>query len=124
MAPVFLRTDQASITFDFMNTVKKGKTTAIVAYFTMVGALIAISMNSEPKNGFARFHTRQAFGLHLFFIGFALFLSVWFNVYAWYGLYIGYLVLWGYGFIGALQEKRVSVPIFGPLFQKWFTFIP
>ncbi|MGB6153506.1 MAG: hypothetical protein WBG48_16115 [Pricia sp.] len=105
------------------NIIKEGKTTACVAYFTLIGALIAISMNNEPKNEFARFHTRQAFGLHLFFLGFALFLSVWFNVYAFYGLYIGYLVLWGYGFLGAIQGKKQSVPFVGDSFQKWFTFI-
>ena len=103
--------------------IKEGKTTAIIAYLTLVGALIAITMNLEPKNVFARFHTRQAFGLHLFFLGFALFLSQWFNEYAWYGLYVSYLVLWGYGFIGALQDKKQEVPLVGPYFQKWFTFI-
>jgi len=106
-----------------MNDVKEGKTAAITGYLTLVGALIAITMNNEPKNAFARFHIRQAFGLHLFFLGFALFLSQWFNEYAWYGLYICYIVLWGYGFIGAITEKRQSVPILGPYFQKWFTFI-
>ncbi len=100
-----------------------GKTTAIVAYFTIVGALIAISMNAEPKYAFARFHTRQAFGLHIVFIGFALFLSKWFNEYAFYGLYIFYFVLWIYGFLGALSNKKQSVPVLGPYFQKWFTFI-
>ncbi len=97
---------------------------AIIAYMTMIGALIALSMNNEPRNAFARFHTRQAFGLHLFFLGFALFLSQWFNEYAWYGLYICYMALWGYGFVGALSEKKNSVPVLGPYFQKWFTFIP
>lgn len=105
------------------DTIQEGKTTAIISYFTLVGALIAISMNNEPKNEFARFHTRQAFGLHLFFLGFALFLSVWFNEYAFYGLYICYLVLWGYGFVGALQGKIQSVPLVGDFFQKSFTFI-
>ena len=106
-----------------MSIEKEGRTTAIVAYFTILGALIALSMNAEPKNEFARFHIRQAFGLHIFFLGFALFLSQWFNEYAWIGLYICYIVLWGYGFIGALSEKKQSVPVLGPLFQKWFTFI-
>jgi len=106
-----------------MEQSKEGKTTAIIAYFTIVGSLIALSMNMEPKNEFARFHTRQAFGLHIMFFGFALFLSYAFNEYAWYGLYILYMVLWGYGFVGALTEKKQSVPILGPLFQKWFTFI-
>ena len=44
-----------------------GKTTAIVAYLTIIGAIIAITMNNEPKHEFARVHTRQAFGLHLMF---------------------------------------------------------
>ncbi|WP_273567047.1 hypothetical protein [Maribacter halichondriae] len=106
-----------------MESETSGRTTAIVAYLTMIGALIAITMNAEPKHEFARFHTRQAFGLHLFFLGFAIFLSQWFNEYAWYGLYISYIVLWGYGFIGALQNKKLSVPLLGSYFQKWFTFI-
>ena len=105
------------------NVIKEGKTTAIVAYLTMVGALIAISMNSDPKNEFARFHTRQAFGLHLVFLGFAIFLSNWYNEYAWYGLYVFYIVLWFYGFLGALNNKKQEVPVLGTYFQKWFTFI-
>ncbi len=101
----------------------KGKNAAIIAYLTIIGSLIAMSMNMEPKHDFARFHIRQAFGTHLLFHAFALFLSVWFNEYAWYGLYVFYLVLWGYGFVGALSDKKQLIPIFGPYFQKWFTFI-
>jgi len=106
-----------------METVEKGKTTAIIAYLTLIGALIAITMNMEPKNAFARFHARQAFGLHLMFHAFALFSSVWFNEYALYGLYLCYLVLWVYGFLGAISGKKQMVPMIGPYFQKWFTFI-
>ncbi|MBT8204015.1 MAG: hypothetical protein KJP14_11555 [Eudoraea sp.] len=106
-----------------MKTALPGKTTAIVAYLTILGALIAISMNAEPKYEFARFHTRQAFGLHLVFIGCGLFLSVWFNEYAWYALYIFYVVLWFYGFISAVNNKQQEVPLVGRYFQKWFTFI-
>lgn len=101
----------------------EGKNAAIIAYLTIIGSLIAMSMNMDPKHDFARFHIRQAFGTHLLFHAFALFLSVWFNEYAWYGLYVFYLVLWGYGFIGALSDKKQLIPIFGPYFQKWFTFI-
>lgn len=106
-----------------MESAREGKTTAIVAYFTLVGALIAITMNLEPKHAFARFHTRQAFGLHLIFLGLALFLSVWFNKYAWYGLYAGYMACWLYGFLGAIGNREQAVPVLGPYFQKWFTFI-
>ncbi len=105
------------------NTIKKGKNTAIIAHFTLIGAIIAIFMNAEPKNDFARFYTRQAFGLHLIFHAFALFLSQSFNEYAWYGLYVFYLVLWGYSFTGALANKKQEAPLVGPFFQKWFTFI-
>lgn len=106
-----------------MSSKPEGKTSAIIAYFTIVGAFIAITMNLEPKHSFARFHIRQAFGLHLVFIGCALFLSVWFNQYAWYALYIFYLSLWFYGFLGALNNRQQSVPILGAYFQKWFKFI-
>ncbi len=106
-----------------MSTVKEGKTTAIVAYLTIIGALIAITMNMEPKNEFARFHIRQAFGLHIMFHAFALFSSVWFNEFALYGLYLCYFILWIYGFSGALSDKKQMVPMIGDYFQKWFTFI-
>jgi len=106
-----------------MDSVKEGKTIAIVAYITIIGSLIAITMNMEPKNEYARFHIRQAFGLHLMFHGFALFSSVWFNEYAIYGLYLCYFILWIYGFLGALSDKKQLVPAIGPYFQKWFTFI-
>lgn len=105
------------------NSVAEGKTTAIVAYFTIIGSLIAITMNMEPKNEFARFHTRQAFGLHLVFMGCALFLSQWFNFYVWVGLYIFYFALWLYGLLGALNNKKQMVPFLGTSFQQWFTFI-
>lgn len=101
----------------------EGKNTAIIAYLTLIGALIAITMNAEPKHDFARFHTRQAFGIHLLFHAFALFSSVWYNQYGLYGLYICYLALWFYGFLAALGNKKQLVPILGSYFQKWFIFI-
>ncbi len=104
-------------------TIEKGKTTAIIAYMTIVGSLIAISMNAEPKNGFARFHTRQAFGIHLIFHALAILVTSAFSKYAWYGIYIFYFVLWIYGFLGCLNNQYRLVPVLGPYFQRWFTFI-
>ena len=107
-----------------MSTIpSQARTTAIIAYLTIVGALIAITMNMEPKYDFARYHTRQAFGLHLGFLGFAIFLSQWFNLYAWSALYLSYFILWIYGFMGALQGKKREVPLVGAYFQRWFLFI-
>ena len=107
-----------------MNAVPaQARTIAIIAYLTMVGALISITMNLEPRYDFARFHTRQAFGLHLVFLSFAFFLSQWFNLYAWGALYISYFVLWVYGFTAAIQGKKREVPLLGSYFQRWFLFI-
>lgn len=102
----------------------EARTIAIVAYLTLVGSLIAMTMNAEPKHAFGRFHTRQAFGLHLAFISVMLFSSlVWFHPYTWIGFYVSYFALWVYGFIGALQGKALLLPLLGKPFQKWFTFI-
>ena len=56
-------------------TAKKGRTMAIIAYLTIVGCLIAITMNMESKNTFSRFHIRQAFGIHIFYHALAIILS-------------------------------------------------
>lgn len=107
-----------------MQVSSEARTIAVVSYLTLVGALIAITMNAEPKHAFGRFHCRQAFGLHISFLGFTLFLSTWFNFYAWVGLYLCYFILWIYGFTAALQSQARLIPLVGPYFQKWFTFIP
>ena len=100
-----------------------GKTTGIVAYLTLVGCLIAITMNLEPKHEFARFHIRQAFGIHLTFHALAIFFAYANIPFAWVGLYVFYLVLWGYGFWGAIHVEKKLIPVMGAYFQKWFTFI-
>ena len=103
----------------------EARTIAVVAYLTLVGSLISMTMNAEPKHAFGRFHTRQAFGLHLFLLVAMLFLSlVWFHPYAWIGFYICYFVLWMYGFLGAIQGKPTLIPFVGKAFQRWFPFIP
>ncbi len=101
----------------------EGKTTAIISYLTLVGAIIAIFMNNEPKHEFAKFHIRQAFGIHLLFHAFAILSNVWGGEFGFYGLYLCYIILWMYGFIGALSNKKQEIPVLGAYFQKWFTFI-
>lgn len=44
-------------------TIDAGKSTAITSYILIVGVLIAMSMNAEPKNPFAAFHIRQSLSL-------------------------------------------------------------
>lgn len=102
------------------STIKEGKTTAIVAYLTFVGTLIAWSMNQEKGNKFASFHIRQAIGLDLFWLLIALpasGLDRWWVVFP---FYILFTVLWVFGFIGAIQGKVAIIPFLGNYFQKWF----
>lgn len=103
---------------------KQGKTTAIVAYITLIGTIIAMFMNQEPnKNQFASFHIRQAFGL---WITFYLLIAV-ANIFgSWMihsAFYIFCFVLIIYGLITAVKEERKEVPFLGKYFQEWFTFI-
>ena len=77
-----------------MSNSTPGKTTAIVAYITIVGCLIAITMNIEPKNAFARFHIRQAFGIHILFHALAILLTYTGLAYLSIPIYIFYLVIW------------------------------
>jgi len=106
-----------------MSNSKPGKTTAIVAYITIVGCLIAITMNIEPKNAFARFHIRQAFGIHVLFHALAILLTYTGLAYLSIAIYFFYLIIWVYGFLQALNEKTRPLPVLGKYFQKWFTFI-
>lgn len=91
---------------------------------TLIGTVIALFMNMEPKNLFASFHIRQALGIHLVFWLLGYFIG---NFDSWLisiSFWIFVFVLWLYGFLGALQEKPNQVPFLGAFFQKWFTFIP
>ncbi|WP_313788458.1 hypothetical protein [Flagellimonas pacifica] len=81
-------------------------------------------MNIEPKNAFARFHIRQAFGIHLLYHSFAFFLNYSGVNSGWIVLYAVYFLCWVYGLLGAIGQKKQLLPVLGPYFQKWFTFIP
>ncbi len=99
---------------------QEGKTTAVIAYITFIGAIVAVFMNQDSKNQFAAFHIRQAIGLHLLYFLF-VFLVTGFN--SWWitgAFWVAAFALWVYGFIGALQEQKMLIPIFGEYFQKWF----
>ncbi|UGU18393.1 hypothetical protein LS482_15615 [Sinomicrobium kalidii] len=105
------------------NVIKQGKTAAVVSYITIIGTLIAISMNAEPGNDFARFHIRQAFGLWLSFFALGFIIGYANSFYATIGLYVFFIILLLYGFTGALSGKKQAVPLLGNYFQQWFGFI-
>lgn len=104
-------------------TINSGKTTATVAYMTLIGALIAISMNGDTKNPFARDHCQQAFGLHLCFHILAISMTYWAMSWLRIFLYVTYLGYLGYSLIQVHKGNLVKVPLLGEKFKLWFTFI-
>lgn len=100
--------------------IKKGKNMAVVAYLTLVGTLIAWSMNQDDRNEFAAFHIRQALGLDFLFFTLAILISGFNRWYLTFPFWLCFIMLWAFGFIGALQGKISIIPLLGNHFQKWF----
>lgn len=102
------------------NTIFEGKTAAVWSYFSILGLLIAFSMNSAPKNPFATFHIRQSLGLTLLFILLTLPLGFFDSWLVSGPFLITFFVLWLYGIISALQGNMQPIPLVGGLIQKVF----
>lgn len=99
----------------------KSNNTAIVAYLTLIGSVIAIFMNQEEnKNEFASFHIRQALGLFISFFLLGYFVGYANSWTATSAFYIFYFILWIYGFSGALQGQKRLLPLVGDFFQSLF----
>jgi len=102
------------------NTIEEGKSAAIISYIFLVGALIALSMNSEDKNPFASFHIRQGLGLALTFISFGLIISNFDSIMIAATMWIFISVLSIYGIFSAARGETKPLPLLGAFFQKWF----
>lgn len=105
------------------STVETGKSAAIVAYLTIIGTIIAYFMNNESKNPFASFHIRQALGIHITFYLLGALISIFDSWAISWAFYIFIIVLWGYGFITAIQGEQKEVPLLGIKFQQWFSTV-
>jgi uncharacterized membrane protein len=102
--------------------IKTGGTYAIVSYLTFFGVIIAFYMNNEQKNPFTAFHVRQSLGLWLTFIIINLSIISNFDIFMLRtAVYIFFITLWFYGFMGALTGKLNLMPIVGKLYQKLFS---
>ena len=100
-------------------TIKEGKSMAIISYITWIGTLIAFVMNNDKHNSFAAFHIRQMVGLSLFSLAIG-FLSRYIGIFG-YGIFgVLLFILWIIGFIGAINGEEKKIPFFGDLFQDWF----
>ena len=99
---------------------KESKNIAVISYFTIIGAIIALFMNSENKTAFASFHIRQSLGLALSFL-FLSYIIGYFDSWMISGsFYIAYFLLWIYGFLAALQSEQRTIPLVGTFFQSFF----
>ena len=94
--------------------VEEGKAIAIISYITFIGLIIAIVMNAEKKNSFAKFHIRQSLLLVLTSIVVSLIPLLNFI------LWVIVLVLWIMGIIYAINGEEKKIPILGEYAQKWF----
>ncbi len=106
-----------------MNPSGQAKTTGIVSYITIIGTIIAYFMNLDPKDPFASFHIRQAFGIHITFYLIGALMGLFDSGIIVGAFYIFFIVLWGYGLFYAIKGETMEVPVLGPLFQKWFSTI-
>lgn len=103
------------------SSIEEGKMTAIIAYITLIGLIIAFVMNNDKKNPFAAFHIRQALGIGL--TGLALGVINIIPILGWLISIFGFLfllVLWIIGLVGALNGTEKSVPLLGDKYQEWF----
>ena len=105
------------------NSIEEGKSTAITSYILIVGVLIALSMNAEPKNTFASFHIRQALGLSVTFVSLGLLVSIFDNFMISSSMWLFVSILWGYGIFSAIKGESKPIPLLGNLFQSAFKSI-
>lgn len=103
---------------------QKAKNTAIIAYITLIGLIIAFVMNNDKRYSFAAWHIRQSLGLMC--TGFALGLINVVPILGWFISIIGTLclmVIWLFGLLNAINGKEAPVPLLGKLYNKWFAGI-
>jgi len=96
------------------------KNTAIIAYLTIIGSVIAIFMNNENKSSFASFHIRQALGIFVTFFLLGYLIGYFDSWMVSSSFYICFFILWIYGFISALNKEEKEIPLLGAFFQKFF----
>lgn len=105
------------------NTSKNAKTAAIASYFTLIGVIIAFFINLEEKHEFANFHMRQSLGLQTLFYATGALLGMSQSIWAVYGFYLGFFILWTYALVTCIQNKKEPIPLLGNVFQKVFGFL-
>jgi len=93
------------------------KTKSALAHLTLIGWLIALSMNRIKNDSVTSFYLRQTLGIYLCFLV-SRFIPEYY-IFVWGFLFVFYT----YSFIGMVKGTAIPIPFLGNLFQKWFKFI-
>ncbi|MGB3870596.1 MAG: hypothetical protein WBG34_14925 [Flavobacteriales bacterium] len=112
---------QEPITEPIINTAMEDKTTAIIAYITLIGFIIAIILHGQKKTALGAFHLRQMLGIVV--VGFASYILVFIPILGWLAmaaLGIISLIMWIMGLIAAVNGEMKPAPILGAKYQEWF----
>ncbi len=100
------------------------KTTAIVAYITLIGFIIAIILHGQKKTDLGSYHLRQMLGIIV--TGFVGGIVAWLTVFILIGFiilpvfYIFMLVIWIMGLIAAINGEMKPTLLLGKQYQEWF----
>ena len=101
----------------------EGKTKAIVRYITIIGLLIAISMNKDKPHPFATWHIKNMFGIMvIYLIAFVTSLQDYLLVVSEIIFYIS-ILFWLISFVGCIMNKQFGIPYLSEKFQTWFKFL-
>lgn len=99
-------------------TIEEGKTAAIISYILIVGFLIALSINSETGNPYAKFHIRQGMGLTITFISLGVIISNFESIMIAAPMWIFITILMFFGIFSAAKGSTRPLPLVGSLYQK------
>ncbi len=102
---------------------ENAKFSAIAAYFTFIGLIIAFFINMEEKHDFANFHIRQSLGIQTLFYATGALLGMVPSIAAGIGFLVFFFIIWIFGLATALKNQTTPLPIVGSIFQKIFGFI-
>ncbi|WP_221932871.1 DUF4870 domain-containing protein [Thalassotalea sp. PS06] len=91
---------------------KHGKNVAIIAYFTLIGWIIALIMFGQKPTRLAAFHLRQSLGLFLTGVVLSFIPLI-----GW-ALVFPLLVLWVVGLIQACEGEAKPLPVVGNFYQQ------
>mgnify|MGYP000860359025 FL=1 len=116
-----------------------GKSTAIIAYLTLIGFIIAAVQHSSDKTKLAAYHLRQSAGLFVTLISLYILLLLLAlpmagmtdyktisNYLVFHSLislvcWITLLVCWIISLVNATAGKEKPAPIFGKSYENWFS---